>query len=151
MTIAYRIDKESGATIVLWSGVVTEDEFLSHVRRLSSNPDWPPPRRLHLADLQTALLDASMDKATLEAAAALYGQHHTKLKDMKAAVVAGEPFWKAVDFELLISQYGASVIVFNSLSTACTWLGIHADQVDKTLRQLQAAPPGATGSASAEG
>ena len=43
MSIVYRIDKEKGCTLVLWDGVVTADEFLAHVRRLSSNADWPPP------------------------------------------------------------------------------------------------------------
>lgn len=64
MSIVYRIDKGKGFTVVLWDGVVTADAFLAHVRRLSSDADWPPSRRLHLSDLRHTALDASMDEAT---------------------------------------------------------------------------------------
>ena len=125
MSIVYRIDKEKGYTLVVWEGVVTADEFLAHIRRLSSDTDWPPPRRLHLSDLHTASLDASMDEAILQAAAHLYGQHLDKIASMKVAIVANSAFWKAVEFERIISQYGAFAIVFNALPTACTWLNLY--------------------------
>ena len=57
---------------------------------------------------------------------------------MRAAIVAGEAFPKAVEFERLISRYGASAIVFNSLGTACTWLGMSDDEVEQKLQQLRA-------------
>ena len=111
MSIVYRIDKEKGYTLVVWEGVVTADEFLAHIRRLSSDTDWPPPRRLHLSDLHTASLDASMDEAILQAAAHLYGQHPDKIASMKVAIVATSAFWKAVEFERI------TVVSRESIST----------------------------------
>jgi len=138
MSIAYRIHKESGFTLVHWDGVVAAADFLAHVQRLSSDADWPPFRRLHISDLRNTSLDASMDHAALEAAAEIYGRHSDKLANLKVAVVADEAFWKAVDFERLISRYGASVTVFNFLDTACKWLGLDADEVGRAVQQLRA-------------
>lgn len=138
MGMAYRIDKEIGATLVVWSGVVTADEFLAHVRRLSADPDWPPPGRLHLADLRMASLDASLDESTIEKAANLYAQHRQKIENMKVAVVAGEAFKQAVVFERVLERHGATVIVFNFLDTARKWLNIGEEDVERTLEQLRA-------------
>ena len=67
MAIAIRTGKTEACALVLWDGVVCADDFLAHVGRLCSHADWPPPDRLHLADLRIASLDASMDQSTLEA------------------------------------------------------------------------------------
>jgi hypothetical protein len=138
MSIVYRIDKEIGATFVLWEGIVTADDFLAHIRRLTSDPEWPPPKRLHLSMLHTATLDPSMDDGMVERAVDLYGKHQSKLADMRAAIVAGDAFKSAVIFERGIARHGASVIVFNSLDVASTWLGIGVGDVERTLQLLSA-------------
>ena len=92
MSIVYRIDKEKGLTLVLWEGVVTADDFLAHVRRLTSDADWPPPKRLHLSHLWFTSLDASMDDAIIDKAAHLYGNHLETGENMKVAIVASEAF-----------------------------------------------------------
>ena len=122
ISIVYRIEREKGYTLVLWVGVVTANQFLTHARRLSSDADWPPPRRLHFSDLRLASLDASMDEAILQTAADLYGQRPDKIANMKVAIVADNAFWKAIEFERIISRYWAFTIVFNALPTACTGL-----------------------------
>ena len=137
MSIAYHVDEKMGVTFVSWNGLVSADMFLNHVRRLSSDTNWPTAKRLHLSDLRTTSLDASMDDATLEKASRLYGEHPDKITDLRVAVVAEDAFWKAVAFERLISKYRALVVVFNSLSTACTWLGIDAEKADAKLKQLR--------------
>jgi hypothetical protein len=136
MGIVYRIDKEKGCTVVRWDGVVAADAFLAHVKHLSSDPDWPPPRRLHLTDLHTTSLDVSMDEAIIEKAAEIYGEHRDQIAGMKVAIVAGKSFNKAVLFERAIARYGATAIVFNFLDSACRWLGIDFKEVRQTLRQL---------------
>ncbi len=66
MSIVYEISKERGTTIVLWDGVVSAKEFLAHVQRLSSDPNWPPPMPRHISDLANASLDATMDKSVMD-------------------------------------------------------------------------------------
>jgi hypothetical protein len=140
MGIKYRIDQKKGITLALWEGLVTAEEFLAHVRRLTSDPDWPPPRRLHFADLRSTSLDASIDEGILETAADLYARRLERLAGMKAAIVAGslQAYTKAVVVERLADRYGASVIVFNGLDTACTWLGVEVEEVEGALQELRA-------------
>jgi hypothetical protein len=88
-----------------------------------------------------ASLDASMDDATIERAADLYGKHRSKIANMKVAIVAGVAFMTAVAFEREIARYGASAIVFNSLDIACTWLGIGTDEVERILKLLRTQSP----------
>jgi len=148
MSIVYRIDKEKGITFVLWDGVVTADQFLAQVRRLTSDANWPPSRRLHLADLRSAAVDASIDEAILEDAAKLYAMHPNKIARIRAAIVAEEAFKKSLIFEHFVSRFaadsGASVIVFNMIDGACRWLGIDANQAEQTLRELRAQSRGIT-------
>lgn len=136
LSIVYRIDKKLGATFVVWAGVVGADEFLAHVRRLSSDADWPPPGHLHLSDLRTASLDPSLDDATISEAAVLYARHRHKIEKMKVAIVAGTAFDKAVVFERVLERHGATVIVFNFLDSARKWLNIDAEEVDRALQEL---------------
>src|SRR5262245_60215869 len=124
MSILYRIDKAEGYTLVLWDGVVTAGEFLAHAQRLSSDPDWPPPGRRHLACLNTATLDPSLDEGVVKMAAGLFGRQPDKLARMKVAIVADTAFWISAGFQRFISKYGASSIVFNDLVRACTWLDL---------------------------
>ncbi|HVM61511.1 MAG TPA: hypothetical protein VMV72_11670 [Verrucomicrobiae bacterium] len=136
MSIAYRIDKGMGFTLTRWDGVVTASEFLTHVQKLSSDPDWPPARRLHLTDLSTARLDSSMDEATVEKAAHLYGERRNEINGMKVAIVAGDASKQAAVFERVIVQYGATAIVFNHVDAAATWLGLKPDTVQSAMRQV---------------
>jgi hypothetical protein len=139
----YRIEQERGIIFVLWDGAVTADEFLAHVQRLFSDAEWPPHRRLHLSDLRAASVGTSIDEATLQTAADLYGKH-PKVASLKVAIVAGEAFEKAVIFERFVYRHVPSVIVFNSLNTACVWLGIDAGEAERTLQSLRAQSHGRT-------
>ena len=138
MGIAYRIDKGMGATLVVWDDAITANEFLSHVQRLSSDAAWPPAGRLHLSDLRTATLDASLDERIVEQAAEFYGRQQPKIANMKVAIVAGIAFQHAVVFERVLERHGATVIVFNFLDTARKWLNLPSDEVERTFGQLRA-------------
>ncbi|MBI3845167.1 MAG: hypothetical protein HY292_11085 [Planctomycetes bacterium] len=143
MGIAYRIDLDRGVTFVLWDKRVTAVEFLAHVRKLISDSEWPPAKRLHLCDLRHATLDASIDEAKLKEAADLYGTKREKIAMMKIAIVAGDAFAKSTLFERFVSHYGPTVIVFNNLETACAWLGIAVSDAKQSLDGLRGASSGA--------
>ncbi len=137
MPIRHRIDKPKGITFVQWTGIVTSDEFLAFVRMLLSDPDWPPSRRAQLVDLRTVRADASLDNAVIEQAVKLYAADLERLRGLKFGVVASDEFAKAVHFQELISRYGVSGIVFNSLSTACVWLGIDLVEAEGIFEELE--------------
>ncbi len=139
MGIVYEINKELGTAFVVWDGVVGARDFLAHANTLSSDPHWPPPERRQISDWRSASLDASMDQATLEKAAAIYGAHRDKLANLRVAMLAHTVFDRAVAFGRLMNRYGASVIVFNLPSTACKWLGTDLDQAEAVLKRMRAA------------
>ena len=145
MSIVYQIEKEPGITYVVWDGVVTADQFLAHVQRLLADPDWPPAGRLHLTDLRTASIDASVDEAVLKKVADLYGQY-PETANLRAAIVAGAAFLRAGEFEKMTWRYPMFVFVFNTLNPACDWLGIDPDQAEGILRPLRGRSRGEIGS-----
>ncbi len=137
MTITYQIDQGLGMTFSKWEGLITADEFLAHAQRLLSDPAWPPRGGLHLTDLRFGRLHDSLDTATIEKMARMYGKH-PMIVSVKMAIVASEEFTKASVFEHILLQYRPSVIVFNSLDTACTWLGIDTCATEKILANMKA-------------
>lgn len=137
MAIVYRIEQEKGTSFALWDGLVTADMFLTHARHLISDPNWPAGRGLHLSDVQTAALDASIDDEVLQTAASLFGKN-PKISNLKLAIVAQDEFRRATAFERFFSSFPSAIIVFNSVETACIWLGIEPQDAAKTLRSLRA-------------
>jgi len=141
MSIAYRIDQDRRLALTRWSGRVTAEEFLAHVRGLCSHPGWPPaPEGRQLCDLRFASLDGSIDEGVIEMAAGLYGQH-PGIDNLRVAIVADQAFWKAAKFDELYSRQGGNSIVFNTLGTACAWLGLSAADVEKELVELRTEKP----------
>ena len=134
MPIRYSIEKDLGLTLVRWDGVVTAEEFLAHTHKLSTDPDWPPSKYLHLADLRTAALHESVTEDLLLQIADMYSVH-PKVRNFKVGIVAGEAFDKAMLFQRLVQTY-MSVIVFHSFSTACVWLNISPEKTEQTLDSL---------------
>ena len=137
MTILYQIDRQAGVTYVVWDGVVAAGQYLSHVKRLLADPEWPPARRLHLSDLRSTTLDSTIDRSVLEKAVGMFAAH-PKISMVKTAIVAHEAFHQALLYERLISPIEPSVIVFHSLDTACMWLGIETKSAAHELNSLRA-------------
>jgi hypothetical protein len=136
MTIIYQIDKQGGITYVVWDGVVAAEQYISHVKRLLADPDWPPFRGLHLSDLRSTSLDQTIDKAVLEKVVGMFAEH-PKISTVKTAIVAHEAFHQALLYEHLISPIEPSVIVFHNLETACMWLGTDSESAARALKSLR--------------
>jgi hypothetical protein len=56
---------------------------------------------------------------------------------MKSAAVAGDNFDASRDFESQKEPAGLSLIVFNDLLNACTWLGIDKTRAHATVSELR--------------
>jgi hypothetical protein len=143
MGIVYHVDKEEGITYVVWDGPVEAEQWLAHVQRLLSDPDWPAARGLHLTDLRTGILDTAFDGSLLEEVATMFGSH-AKISKVKTAIVAHEAFQKALLYERLVSRFEPFVIVFNDLGTACTWLGVNVEAASLALNALRTLARGGT-------
>jgi hypothetical protein len=136
MTIVYHIDQGEETTYVVWDGVVTAEQYISHVQRLLADSDWPTPRSLHLSDLRSTSLDPTINQPVLQEAVEMFARH-PKISTVKTAIIAHEAFHQALLYERLISPVEPSVIVFHNLDTACMWLGTDSESAARALQSLR--------------
>src|SRR5688572_946332 len=137
MGIKYRADREKQIIFVVWDDVVTADTWFEHIDRLIADPLWPLISAM-LVDLRTARDISSIEEAEIDHAVALFNTVPIPLSKKRVGIVAANAFWKSRRFGDLISRFGASVIVFNELSTACAYLGIDTMEALKAIQQLRA-------------
>jgi len=137
MGITHVCDREKNIIFIVWDGAVTADDWLNQAPKLLAEPDWPNISRL-IADVHTATDTASITDTVIEKITALYGARPEIVSKKRLAILANDLFGKARRFGTLLSRYGTSVIVFNRLSTACTFLGIDPTDTGQILDQLRA-------------
>ncbi len=141
MSIIYRIDKDRGVAFSVWQGEVTPADFLAKLRAELADPDWPPRRRAHLVDLRTYAVreDAAAVEAAISTAIGIYAERRDKVARMRMAIVASDAFAHALSFQRLSLPGPLKVIVFNSLPTACAWLGLDMMDAERALEELRSA------------
>lgn len=133
VAIAYRLDPLLGLTLVVWDGVVTGHDAEEQVRRLRADPDWPPGPR-HVLDVTSVRsVPTVADTKLIDMMAEM-----AEMREIRFAVIASDAFDEATRFQEAASAVGVSrVIVFNELSTACTWLGIDLAATRTALSALR--------------
>ena len=136
MSIGYKFIKEKHLNISVWDGKVTLDEWLDNLRQIISGPDFPTTL-MQIADLRSAAADPSIDERGIKQAAELIGTHTVNRTGKKIAIVAGKEFKRSKMFENLVKIHFWNAIVFNDLSTACTWLGIDTMETQQEIEQIR--------------
>lgn len=135
MGIAYRLDKSQGLMTFVWDGNVTAADWRAHLESIFDDPNWPAGPR-NLTDLRSADI-SSITAADQAEIVALYAPHADKLRGMKSAAVAGDNFESSTEFGNQNEPPGLSLIVFNDLVTACTWLGVDKAIAQATVTELR--------------
>jgi hypothetical protein len=143
MGIAYRVDVASGLIVAVVDGVVTADDFYDFARRQDDDPDWHRATR-SLTDAGSAVTKA-VPSETLDSLAATYARLRAEDQSLMAAIVAGQDFEQFSRYGEIRTGVGSRTIAFNSIATACTWLGIDLRTTSATVaelrKSLRAAPP----------
>jgi len=137
MGIAYRCDKKNGITFEVWDGKITFEEWMENVQKHLDDPDWPAGR-VFLSDLRSVKANPSIGEKEIQKIAAVYGAHPRLPKNARLAIIAAETFEKSQLFGRLLAEYGVTRVVFNSLDTACVWLGIEEKTAEKEIESLRA-------------
>jgi hypothetical protein len=135
MGIAYRLDKAQGLMTFVWDGTVTADDWRAHLEAIFNDPDWPAGNR-NLTDLRSADI-SSITAADQADIVTMYAPHADKVRGMKSAAVAGDNFEASTEFGNQGEPSGLSLIVFNDLVTACTWLGVDKSAAQATVTELR--------------
>jgi hypothetical protein len=136
MSIRYHLDRKGDLLSILWEGRVTGEEWLAHIRQVTAEPDWPAVTRI-LADLRGVADIASIHEADITQAVALFRAAPGNLAGKKAAVPAADAFRQATAFQKAIAHFGPRVIVFNTLETACVYLGLDLAEAQGVLAGLR--------------
>ena len=134
--IAYRTDPERDITLTVWHGPVSCEEWREHVQSVVSELDQGSPSRF-LADIRSAADVSTITDEHISEMAQLFARGAYGAR-AKVAVVAGDLFAGAEQFEHEPSMSGINTIVFNDFATACTWLGLDPDAAVATVRALRA-------------
>ena len=133
MGIGYRLDRSRGLTLVVWDGAITGDDAEDHVRSLFDDPEWPPGP-LHLLDATSAASVPIVANTKLVDLAV----NAAETRRVRFALVQHMGFDEATYFEREASSRGLSqVIVFNDISTACTWLGLDVGPIRATVTEMR--------------
>ncbi len=133
MGIGYRLDSSRGLTLVVWDGAITGDDAEGHVRSLFDDPEWPPGP-LHLLDATSASSVPIVANTKLVDLAV----NAAETRRVRFALVQHMGFDEATYFEREASSRGLSqVIVFNDISTACTWLGLDVGPIRATVAEMR--------------
>jgi hypothetical protein len=136
MGIAYTSIARLGLIVEVWDGVVTIDDWRTHVDAYLADPERLTGRR-SLVDLSTADASAISDADEAEIVAK-YIPHASELTHRQSAAVAAQEFTPSVEFGRRIQRLGLNVIIFNELTVACTFLGIDPSEVQPVIRELRA-------------
>ena len=136
MAIAHYSDKQKGITCIVWDGQVVWDDWLRHVQDLTVDPHWLSMPRF-IADLQSVTDTSTIQEKEFERAAIALAENREALALKTGAVVASQEFWQAQRFGRLIERLGTSTVVFNTLDTACVFLGIDPTETHYTIERLR--------------
>src|SRR5689334_22541234 len=116
MGIAYRLDKQLGLMTTVWDGAIAAEDWQKHLRDTFDDPDWPSVMR-NLTDLRFADVSAITEAHRVQSVA-MYGPYAQHVRGKKSAVVAGDNFDRAREFESHNEPAGLRLIVFNDLFNA---------------------------------
>ena len=134
MPCKFLIAMDENAVLEQWTGAVTLDELIAHKQRLSRDPSIKAGASV-LSDFTRATIEISpegvrklseMDKdARGNAAISRY-----------ALLVDYDVYEEAQLFADEVNNHGKSVIIFNSLELAATWLGMEFEKVRENLQSV---------------
>jgi len=141
---AYRI-MSSGLVLVLWAGNITKEELFKGDRRLVSDPKLPAAPQVFV-DITRASFEPSIGEKDFEQLADLYHRHRDKTAGARVAILAGKDFERASLHGRVAEREKVNVIVFNTITTACVWLGVKEAEVREGLERIHtellgASPP----------
>ena len=107
-----------------------------HVRRFLDGPEYPLVQ-YQLADLRDASVKPYLTEAEIGRVVKYMQNQLGTLGGKKIAIVAGNDWETPKRAEALLKSLSVTPIVFNSLSTACVWLGQEVVEVENAIKEIR--------------
>ena len=135
MPVTYIVLNQGSLVLELWTGMVSHEEILTHVRQHLSNAS--------IARGASVLIDAtgaSFETATeaIHEVTDLYRRSIEKLRVGKVSLlVNASTYDRAQVYEKQATDLGLRVILFNSLDVASAWLGVDVTRAREAFEKLR--------------
>ncbi|MDO8356062.1 MAG: hypothetical protein Q7U76_06700 [Nitrospirota bacterium] len=135
MPVKYVVLNQGSLVLELWTGAVSHDEVLAHVRQHLSDASIA-----HGASVLVDATGASFETSTeaVHEVTDLYRRSIEKLRVGKAALLVNElTYDRARVYEKQSIDLGMRVILFNSLDVASAWLGVDVTRAREAFEKLR--------------
>jgi len=137
MPIGYTVAHGGKLVVEVWTGAIAKRDLMEH-HEASLNDTRILPGRREFVDITRASAP-HIGKEELEEFVNGYRAHAAKMINTNIAIVAsGEGFDKALIYERLSTPHLITVVVFNEVDTACTWLGVKEPEVRVLVQEVLA-------------
>jgi hypothetical protein len=101
-----------------------------------ADPDWSACSRL-IADVHAVKDTSSIGTEEVDQAVKIFASAPAALRGKRGAAIAADTFGRASRLSQLVARFGALLVVFNNLDTACTFLDIDLTEARGTIEQLR--------------
>ena len=136
MPVEYVVLNQGALVVELWMGTISHDEVLAHERQHLSDSSIARGASV-LVDAVNALFETTTE--AVHEVTDLYRRSGEKLRVGKSAILVNRlAYDRARVYEKQASDYGVTVVLFNSLDVACIWLGMNVTMASKELEKLRA-------------
>ena len=140
MPVTYVVLNQGSLVLELWTGRVSHDEALTHVRQHLSDASIAPGASV-LVDATGASFETTTE--AVHEVTDLYRRSIEKLRVGKAALLVNKSTYdRARVYEKQSIDIGMRVILFNSLDVAAAWLGIDVTRAGEAFEQLRSCRAG---------
>ncbi len=120
MAVSYRIDKSLGLIFTTPQGMFTGQDMLTHIKRLTEDPDFDPSYN-QLVDLR-AVIEFAMSAAELQV---ITGYRLFNEKSRRAIVADKDiTFGMARMYEVFREDAPEEIKLFRDMAEARRWLGL---------------------------
>jgi hypothetical protein len=134
MPCRYLVALDGKVVLERWTGTVTRHELMTHKQQQVDDPSIKLAASV-LSDCTGAVFAIAPEE--ISALSAMDKDPDSTLKIRRYAfLVNNDTYDKARQFSDQVNQYGKSVIIFNSLDVAASWLGLDALRVRELMGNI---------------
>jgi hypothetical protein len=135
MPVKYIVVDNGNLVIERWKGKISDAERLEHERQQLKDRSIKRGARVLVDARQASFRETTLNG--LHELTDLYVKLQSRLTASKCALLVSDKDWPlAKAFETGADKRGLTIITFNELSTACSWLGIDLRMVRDHLKKL---------------
>ncbi len=142
MPIAYTVAHGGKLVVEVWTGNIAKRDLFAHHEKYLNDPRILADRS-EFVDI-TRAVGPNIGTEEIEQFVDAYRTHAAKMINTNIAIVAsGKGFDQALMYERLSTPHLITVVVFNEIDTACTWLGVDETEIRGMINDVLAEMPSA--------